>query len=102
MDILGYQLFVTGQKKYKVVEVKKDNATFPNDINQIIGYTDWIIEHLTSGDIKNVEGILVARSFSDSTIQLVDNLKKFGRNIKLISFEYTEPNFDKLIFNRIN
>ncbi|MEX0944138.1 MAG: hypothetical protein WDZ38_00610 [Balneolaceae bacterium] len=101
MDIFGYQSFVTDTKKYKVVEIKKNHASFPNDINQVIGYTDWVIENLASGIVKNVEGILVAKGFTDETVQLVSNLQGFGRNIKLISFNYSENNFDQLDFTRI-
>jgi len=40
MDIFGYLELPSGIKKYKVIEVKKNDCVFPNDINQLQRYFD--------------------------------------------------------------
>lgn len=99
-DIFGYQKLSTGIKKYKVVEVKKGDCIFPDHINQLIGYTDWVIENIADGDYKTVEGIVVAKSFNDECINFVRNFNTTGRKIRLIGFNYALPNYDTLNISR--
>lgn len=96
MDIFGYQQLSTGNRKYKVIEVKKDNCFFPNNINQLIGYTDWVIENIAAGDYKTVEGIIIARNFNNDCINFVKNFNTTGRKIRLISFNYVPPDYNIL------
>lgn len=96
MDIFGYQELSTGIRKYKVIEVKKENCVFPDHINQLIGYTDWVIQNIASGDYKAVEGMVIAREFNRDCIDFVKNFNTTGRKIRLISFEYVPPNYNVL------
>ncbi len=91
MDIFGYQELITGIKKYKVVEVKKEDSIFPNDINQLLGYVDWVVENIAEGDYKLVEGIIIARDFNNDCITFVENFNTMGRKIRLIQFDYSPP-----------
>lgn len=101
MDIFGYIELSSGVKKFKVIEVKKDNCIFPDDISQLIGYTDWIIENIASGDYKTVEGILFARDFDESCINFVQNFYTIGRKIRLIKFDYCSPGYNTLAINQV-
>ena len=91
MDIFGYQELTTGIKKYKVVEVKKEDSIFPNDINQLLGYVDWVVENIAEGDYKLVEGIIIARNFNNDCVTFVKNFNTMGRKIRLIRFDYFPP-----------
>jgi len=101
MDIFGYQELLSGLRKYKVIEVKKENSIFPDDINQLIGYTDWITENIACGDYKTVEGIIFARGFNRDCINFVGNLNTTGRKIRLIKFGYSKPNYGLLNITRV-
>ena len=101
MDIFSYQQMSTGIRKYKVIEVKKVNCVFPNDVNQLIGYTDWVIENIAAGDYKTVEGIVIARNFDEDCISFVTNFNTTGRKIRLISFNYISPQYDTLRIERV-
>ncbi|MFQ5825678.1 MAG: hypothetical protein ACE5JB_16695, partial [bacterium] len=101
MDIFGYQELTTGIRKYKVIEVKKDYCVFPNDINQLIDYTDWVIENIAAGDYKTVEGIVIARNFDNDCIDFVRNFNTTGRKIRLISFNYVPPDYIDINIERI-
>ena len=103
MDIFGYHELPTGTRKYKVCEIKKDESTFPNDINQLLGYMDWIVENIASGEYKAVEGILIAKGFSDDCIGFVRNFNSInsGRDIRLIRFDYVPPDYNNLNIIRV-
>jgi hypothetical protein len=100
-DIFGYLSLNYGQKIYKVIEVKKDPSTFPNDIQQLIQYTDWVVEYHARGSYKNVEAILIARDFSDECRKFCENYITMGRKLGLIKFDYSPPDFNTLKFHRI-
>jgi hypothetical protein len=101
MDIFGYQELATGVRKYKVVEIKKESCVFPNDINQLLGYTDWAVQNIAGGDYKLVEGILVAKDFDAECKGFVENFNATARSIRLISFDYTPPMYDRLNITRV-
>lgn len=101
MDIFGYQELYAGAKKYKIIEVKTDHCIFPDNINQLIGYMDWVVENVTFGDHKSVEGILFTRGYDQNSIDFVSNFNSLGRNIKLVSFDYAPPNYNDLLIDRI-
>lgn len=101
IDIFGYQQLTTGIKKFKVIEVKKSDCTFPDDINQLIGYTDWVTEHIAGGDVKTVEGIIVAMNFNNECVAFVNNFNTTGRKIRLIQFTYNQPAYNNLNIARV-
>ena len=101
MDIFGYQELSTGIRKYKVIEIKKENSIFPDHVNQVIGYTDWVIENIASGDYKTVEGIIVAKGFDTDCINFIRNFNTTGRKIRLIEFDYDAPNYNLLTIARM-
>ncbi len=101
MDIFGYQELSTGIRKYKVVEVKKGECVFPNDINQLVGYTDWAIENIAGGDYKAVEGTIIAKTFDENCINFVENFNTTGRKIRLVRFDYVPPHYSTLTIERI-
>ncbi len=101
MDIFGYQMFSNQAKKFKIIEVKKDACDFPSHIQQLMEYMDLVSENVASGDLKNVEGIFVAREFSPDAISFVSNFNQFGRTIRLVQFDYVPPAYNSLTFNRV-
>lgn len=101
MDIFGYQDLITGIKKYKVVEVKKDNCFFPDNINQLLDYTDWVVENIAEGDHKLVESIIIAKDFSNDCIVFVRNFNATARKIRLVKFDYAQPEYDRLNITKV-
>jgi hypothetical protein len=101
MDIFGYQELSTGIKKYKVVEVKKDNCVFPDEINQLLGYTDWVVENIANGDYKLVESTIIARDFDDNCVDFVENFNATTRNVRLVKFGYDFPEYGQLTITRV-
>ncbi len=101
MDIFGYQTFSLDAKKFKIIEVKKGPSDFPGHIQQLAEYMDLVTENVAAGELKNVEGILVAREFTPDAISFVTNFNQFGRTIKLVQFDYVPPAYTSLNFNRI-
>lgn len=101
MDIFGFQQLYEDAKKYKIIEVKLNYCSFPQDINQIIGYMDWVAENIALGDYKSVEGILFTRGFDQNSIDFINNFNTLGRKIRLISFDYNAPQYNDLSIERI-
>jgi hypothetical protein len=101
MDIFGYQELATGIKKYKVIEIKKESCIFPDDINQLLGYTDWVVQNVAEGNYKLVEGILIAKNFNDDCKRFVENFNATARKIRLISFSYAFPGYNALEIKRV-
>ena len=101
MDIFGYQKLSTGIKKYKVIEVKKDDCIFPDDINQLLGYTDCVVENIAGGDYKLVESIIIAKDFNSDCIGFVENFNATARNIRLVKFVYNPPDYSQLNIIRV-
>jgi len=101
MDIFGYQELNSGIRKYKVVEVKLNDCVFPNDINQILGYSDWVVENIAEGNHKLVESIIVAKDFNNNCIEFANNFNSMGRKIRLVKFDYTPPAYNQLSISRI-
>ena len=101
IDILGYAEFDQNARKFRVIEVKKDELVFPDEVRQLVGYLDWATVSIAKGDHRNVEGILVALGFSDECKTFVTNYNTVntGRKIKLVRFEYDPPNYQKLNFH---
>lgn len=101
MDIFGYQLLIGRAKKYKVIEVKVGRCSFPSDINQLMGYMDWVTENIANGEYKFVEGIILTKGFDQNSIDFVENFNTLGRRVKLVEFDYNPPDYDALRINRI-
>jgi hypothetical protein len=103
MDIFGYQELSTGIKKYKVVEVKKDDCIFPDHVNQLLGYVDWVVENIAGGDYRLVEGAIIARGFDNDCVNFVNNFNTvgMGRKIRLIKFDYAPPTYNHLNITRM-
>lgn len=103
MDIFGYQELTTGIKKYKVVELKKDDCVFPNDINQLLGYVDLVVENIAEGDYKLVEGAIIASDFNNDCVIFVNNFNAIGRGrkIRLIKFDYAPRTYNHLNITRV-
>lgn len=100
-DIFGYQTFLHDARKFKIVEVKKGPCDFPGHIQQLLEYMDLVVENVAGGELKNVEGILVAKEFTPDASSFVTNFNKFGRTIKLVQFDYVPPAYTSLTFNKI-
>lgn len=103
MDIFGYQELPMGLKIYKVIEVKKEECAFPNDINQLLKYVDWVVENIANGDYKLVEGAIIAKDFNTDCINFVKNSNSIGTNrkIRLVKFNYSPPLFATLNITRL-
>ncbi len=103
IDIFGHCKGTLGISKYKIIEVKRGNANFPDDVQQILQYMDWVIEHLSSGNPKAAEGYMVAKSFNGDCKDYVRNHNKvnIGRRLSLIKFDYDAPRYTALKIQRI-
>ncbi|MBA7651709.1 hypothetical protein ES703_59528 [subsurface metagenome] len=101
MDIFGYQELSTGIRKYKVVEVKPNDCVFPDDVNQVLGYTDWVVENIAEGNHKLVESIIIAKDFNNNCINFANSFNSIARKIRLIKFDYTPPAYNQLNITRI-
>lgn len=101
MDIFGYQQLSLGIRKYKVIEIKKDECSFPNDVNQVIGYADWVVENIAEGDYKLVESIIIAKDFDDGCINFANNFNSMARKMRLIKFNYDPPTFNRLNITKV-
>lgn len=101
MDIFGYQELITSIKKYKVIEVKKNDCVFPDDINQLFGYIDWVVENIAEGDYKVVEGVIIAKGFNNNCIAFINNFNARSRKIRLIEFGYVPPIYNHLNITRV-
>ena len=106
IDIFGYVEGVHGIVKYKVIEIKTGALTFKDNtdvIKQTLGYMDWVIEFLGNGDPNMVDGYIVARSFDWDFQNFVQcyNRVNIGRNLSLVKFNYTPPQYNTLTLRRI-
>ncbi|MHC4741994.1 MAG: PDDEXK family nuclease [Planctomycetota bacterium] len=101
MDIFGYQELASGVKKYKVIEVKKDECVFPDNINQVLGYSDWVVRNLAGGDYRLVESIVIANGFTDESIKFAENSNTLSRRMRLIRFDYDSPGYETLLISRV-
>jgi hypothetical protein len=101
MDILGYKELRPGTRKYRVVEVKKDDCVFPDNINQLVHYVNKAATNLANGDFKLVEGYLVTRNFNQDSINFVTQFNQTGRKIRLVQFQYSPPAYNQLQLTQI-
>lgn len=101
IDILGYKELISGIRKYKIVEVKKGDCVYPDNINQLVDYQNKVATNIVNGNFKLIEGLLVAKSFSQDCIDFITQFNQTGRTIKLISFQYNPPNYNNLILTQV-
>jgi hypothetical protein len=96
-DIIGYQDLGEGLRKYKVIEVKKDESTFPDNVNQLLNYVTWLSENITH-DSKLIMGVIIAKDFSSSCVAFVNNFNSvmIGQKIRLIKYSYMPPDYTSL------
>lgn len=101
-DIMGYHDLGDGLMKYKVIEIKKDESVFPDNINQLLNYVDWVSENITR-DRKLILGALVAQDFSRECREFVNNFNSLmkGVRIRLIKFVYSQPNYATLTLQQV-
>jgi len=101
-DIIGYHDLSEGLMKYKVIEVKKDESIFPDNINQLLNYVDWVSENITH-DRKLILGAIVAQDFDRDCTAFVNNFNSImiGVRIRLIKFAYSPPNFASLTLQQV-
>ena len=57
--------------RYKVVEIKRDEVTNEEDVNQLIKYVDWIAHTRAGGDYSLVEAYFVAHGYDDAVVRYV-------------------------------
>jgi hypothetical protein len=78
IDVLGWETRQLAESarptinRFKVVEVKRDRLAGPygeETIAQLMKYVDWITAHEAGGDYSMVDAYLIARDFSEDTIQ---------------------------------
>jgi len=63
--------------RYKVVEIKRDEVTNEEDVNQLVKYVDWIAHTRAGGDYSLVEAYFVAHDYDDTVVRYVqDTLPK--------------------------
>lgn len=111
IDIFSYYQQDDKVSKFRVIELKKGNLTDAsyesekNELRQLIDYLDWVVKTKAGGDTKKVEGILVARRFSDKYKNYVRERDKIesGNRIKLIEYAlFRRGNRDCLRLNLLD
>ncbi|MBI2664122.1 hypothetical protein HYX10_02135 [Candidatus Woesearchaeota archaeon] len=98
IDIFGYVEKDEEILKYKVIELKRDGLTDSNwnsdknELKQLINYLDWVVKIKAKGDSKKVEGVLVAKRFSDKYKHYVKERSKVesGNRIRLVAYDVEE------------
>ncbi len=101
-DIIGYQELGEGLRKYKVIEVKKDESLFPDNVNQLLNYVTWLSENITH-DSKLILGVIVSKDFSPDCVAFVNNFNSvmIGQKIRLIKYSYVPPDFTSLNLEQV-
>ncbi len=94
MDIFGYiedkEEFKYG---FKVAELKKgEPEEFPLTIKQLTKYMDWVTTELAGGDAFKVEGIIIAKDFSQEYIDYIQqrNSIEYGNKINLVKYDLSD------------
>lgn len=101
VDILGYQVIAKTIKFFKVIEIKRLECCFPNDIMQLVNYMDLIVNRLTDNNYGLVEGFLIAKHFSTECIEFTKKFNLLNRKINLIKIDYQPPSYNSLLLTRI-
>jgi hypothetical protein len=101
-DIIGYQDLGEGLRKYKVIEVKKDESVFPDNVNQLLNYVTWMSENITH-DSKLMLGVIIAKEFSSTCVAFVSNFNSvmIGQKIRLIKYSYVQPDYASLSLEQV-
>ena len=81
--------------QYSVVELKRDKAK-PNDVSQLLKYSQWAGGRLANGEVEMIQPILIAYDFSCETINKARNEDFNSRDIKLV--KYKAVNDDNIVF----
>lgn len=104
IDIFGYVEKNDHILKYKIIEIKKDGALFPDHFKQLITYMTWVTRFMAKGDETLVEGYLVANQFNNEDVKFIEQYNKIrnGCFIKLIKFTYAPPNYTYLRLGQCN
>ncbi len=101
IDIAGYKILPSGTKIFRIIEVKKGDCVFPEDIIQLIKYINKVTEIFSESNSKLVEGFLLAKGFDQKCIDFTNTFNKSGRRISLVKFDYDPPNYQRLNLTRI-
>lgn len=104
MDVFGYR-YIPGYStisKYLVLEIKKDAAQ-EDVISQTMKYVDWVNAEYAHGDYSMIEAFIVASEFSESVIELRNEICQrlylsrlrpavtdTWADVKLIQYEYRD------------
>jgi hypothetical protein len=79
IDIFGYiEKTITPEAqptivRYKIVEAKKDMVESEAEIDQLVGYVDWIAHTRAGGDYNLVEAYLVAHNYAAKVTKYVED-----------------------------
>jgi hypothetical protein len=101
-DIIGYHDLGDGMRKYKVIEIKKDESIFPDNVNQLLNYVTWLSENITR-DSKLTLGVIVAQDFTPTCVAFVNNFNSvmIGQKIRLIKYSYVPPDYSSLSLEQV-
>jgi hypothetical protein len=96
-DIIGYHDLGRNTKKFKMIEIKKERSIFPDDVNQLLSYVDWVSENITH-DKKLTLGIIIANDFDRECVNFVQNFNSImiGVKIRLVKFQYSQDGYASL------
>ena len=84
--------------RYSIIELKKDTAK-PQDISQLIRYSQWAGSRLANGEIEMIQPILIAANFQEKAIMKAKESDFNERGIKL--FKYQTISDKELRFEKI-
>ncbi len=74
---------------YDIIEVKRDSFDEAG-LKQLIDYESWFLQKKVAGDLKMVRSTAIAKSFSPTVKDYVQNRNKFeNKPIKLLTYSYS-------------
>jgi hypothetical protein len=77
--------------RYSVVELKKGKSV-PEDISQLIRYSQWASGRLANGEVEMIQPTLIAYDFSDETIRKAKNEDFNNKGIMLVRYKAVPDN----------
>lgn len=82
--------------KYSVIELKKDKVK-PDDVSQLIRYSQWAVGRLANGEVEMIQPILIGYNFSEGAVKKAKSVDFNERGITLVKYEAV--NNRKIEFN---
>ncbi len=76
---------ISPRVQYSVVELKRDDAG-KADLEQLLGYCEWVGSQLAAGEFHTVQPLLIANSFTKDTQSFARSVRTSFKPIKLVTY----------------